>query len=382
MAAIFVAAVPFATIPLAAPTDAAPVVTPQQMAECRRKLAEYLAARQKFDAEASVYWKAIGDKRRTRYAKLRNNQKIELDDYVLAQPPVYAGPPRPVDPSAPPELPKPSRYIPVVADFLQQAAAHFQFKPQPPASEIEFKRAYAVMAAAAGLSKDQVVRIYGFEAGGNGGYDVQAGLEEMKPGGRAVSTALGYNQLLGTNSVELLAEYGAQFLLVLRRKADGSTGPQRTALDQKIATLRRMIAFSKTVPDDWSAHERLAQTPQGLGVHALNLDIDIGPLLQTQKLLNSVMYARQRIDRPLSAAELEMMNLTGDGNGFDMVMMPKSMRDQVPTSNFFQQTGYERNPVAQKNNTVSKLLARTDSIMDGETALQGARDLAAAFPAN
>ena len=226
------------------------------------------------------------------------------------------------------------------------------------------------------------MRIYGFEAGGNGGYDVQAGLEETKPGARAISTALGYNQLLGTNSVELLAEHGDQFLAVLRRKAEESNGPQKAALDRKIAILQRMIAFSKTVPDEWGAHDRLARTPQGLGIHALNLDVDIGPLLQTQKLLNSVMFARQKFNRPLTAAELEMMNLTGDGNGFDMVTMPDAIRDRVPTSNFFQQGGYERNPVAGKNNTVAKLLARTDAIMDGEAALQGAKDLAAAFPGN
>ena len=31
-----------------------------------------------------------------------------------------------------------------------------------------------------------------------------------------------------------------------------------------------------------------------------------------------------------------MMNLTGDGTGLDMVTMPQAMREQVPTSNFFQ----------------------------------------------
>ena len=31
------------------------------------------------------------------------------------------------------------------------------------------------------------------------------------------------------------------------------------------------------------------------------------------------------------------MNLTGDGNGFDMVSMPQSLRERVPTANFFQQ---------------------------------------------
>ena len=64
----------------------------------------------------------------------------------------------------------------MVADFLRAAAEQFRFVPQRPQSEIEFKRAYAKVALDAGLTKDQVVRIYAFETGGNGGYDAQAGL--------------------------------------------------------------------------------------------------------------------------------------------------------------------------------------------------------------
>lgn len=74
-----------------------------------------------------------------------------------------------------------------------------------------------------------------------------------------------------------------------------------------------------------------------------------------------------------------MMNLTGDGTGFDMVTMPLDMRDQVPTANFFQRGGYERNPVAVRHNTVAKLLAVTDARMDSLSSLPGAKELAAAF---
>src|SRR5438270_9789995 len=110
------------------------------------------------------------------------------------------------------------------------------------------------------------------------------------------------------------------------------------------------------------------------------LDIDVGPLLQTHKLLTSVIFARAKgFNRPLSAAELEMMNLTGDGTGLDMVTMPQAMRERVPTSNFFQRAGYERNPVAIRHNTVATLLAVTDARMDSNGTNQGAKDLAAAF---
>ena len=349
--------------------------------EYRRKLAEYTAARQRYEAEADAYWSAVAEKRRLRTAKRRSGQEASLNDYVLAQPPVYSGPPPPVDPSAPEEVPPPRRYVPVVADFLQAAAQEFKFVPQPPPSEIEYKRSYARVAAAAGLTREQVVRIYGFESGGNGKYDVQAGLEYPRPNARAISTALGYNQLMAANSVELLAEKGDIFIKTLNAKTVGLTGDNRHALERKIAVVKSMITFSRTVPDDWSAHERLAKTSKGLGIHALNLDVDVGPLLQTQKLLDSVVYARkQGYVGTLSAAELEMMNLTGDGNGFDMIMMRSAWRDQVPTSNFFRQVGYERNPIAIRANVVSKLLAETNSRMDEEARLQGAKDLAAVFP--
>jgi hypothetical protein len=154
----------------------------------------------------------------------------------------------------------------------------------------------------------------------------------------------------------------------------------RPALDGKIETLRRMIAFARSVPDDWNQHEALATTQKGLGVHALNLDIDLGPLLQTQKLLDSIVFARRKgFEHPLTAAELEMMNLTGDGNGFDMVTMPQSWRERVPTSNFFRPSGYFDNPVAQHNNVVARLIAATDARMDEESKKPGARELGAAF---
>jgi hypothetical protein len=74
-----------------------------------------------------------------------------------------------------------------------------------------------------------------------------------------------------------------------------------------------------------------------------------------------------------------MMNLTGDGNGFDMVTMPPQWRDKVPTANFFQPHGYQDNPVAQRNNVVAKLIAATNAVMDNEIKKPGASELAADF---
>jgi hypothetical protein len=359
-------------------TMGAPGNVAAAMEQYRRALDVYNAAHDKYTAVANAYWSSITEKRKSRNAKRAAGEALALDDYVLDQPPVYTGPPRPHNPLKP-EAPEHRVPVPVVADFVAAAQKQFNFVPRMPQSDVAFKQVYAQVAQAAGLTKDQVVRIYSFEATGNGSYDVEAGLEYNKHG-RAITTALGYNQLLATNSVEIVAEKGPQFIEEFRTEASGLADGQRQALENKIEALRKMVAFARSVPDDWNQHEILANTEKGLGVHALNLDIDVGPLLQTQKLLDSVAFARRKgVTRTLTAAELEMMNLTGDGNGFDMVTMPLQWREQVPTSNFFRPSGYFDNPVAQHNNVVAKLIAATDARMDEETKKQGARDLAAAL---
>ena len=73
--------------------------------------------------------------------------------------------------------------------------------------------------SAAGLTREQAVRVYSFETGGNGNHDMQSGLSASRPGSRAISTAIGYNQLLTTNSVELIAEQGHEFVQALTEKA-------------------------------------------------------------------------------------------------------------------------------------------------------------------
>jgi hypothetical protein len=369
--------------PAQGPATALKPDMPAAKADYLRKLAEYEEARQQFEALAQPYWNSIAEKRKDRATKRRTREPIALPDYVLDQPPVYQGPQRPVDlsPEAQ-QTPAPQqKSIPVVADFVRNAAAEYGFVPDRPKSEIDFKKAYARFANSEGITKQQAVRIYGFESGGNGKYDVQAGLEYDTPGAHAISTALGYNQVLNTNSVELLAEQGDRFLELLSAKGGTLSGDAKVAFDTKLELLKAMIAFSRTVPDDWSEHERLAATPKGLAIHSLNLDIDLGPMLQTQKLLDSVLFAKRKgRTESLTAAELEMMNLTGDGNGYDMISLPDAMRPSVPTSNFFQRPGYERNGVVIRNNTVQKLILATDSKMDKEAELQGAKDLAAFFP--
>jgi hypothetical protein len=348
----------------------------QAEAENLQKLREYQAARKAFEQEQEAYWSLVAQKRRARYAKRREHQAIALDDYVLTQPPVYTGPKRPPVGPEPEQRPRQQKIIPVVADLVKAASEYYQWTPQRAATDVEFKRAYALYAANAGLTREQAVRVYAFETGGNGTHASQSGFHGSHP----ISSAIGYNQLLTTNTVELLAEQGEEFVKELTEKAATLAGPARRTLEHKIGVLKKMVELATSVPDEWSEHEKIGDTPQGWALHAMVLDIDVGPMLQTHKLLTSVIFARQKgFTRPLTAAELEMMNLTGDGTGLDMVTMPQAMREQVPTSNFFVRGGYERNPVAVRHNTVAKLLAVTDSRMDANSSQPGARELAGAF---
>jgi len=347
------------------------------IAAYRAKLAAWERVHGAYARVADAYWDQVSDKRKIRNAKRRAHEPATLADYVLTQPPAYNGPPRPADPSAPP-APEQAP-IPVVADFLKAASEQFGFVPDLPHSDREFKQAYAMAASAAGLTRDQVVGVYAFETGGSGSFDTQAGVTPTRA--RPISPALGYNQLLSTNTVSLLAEFGNRYLAALHQKAVMLRGEKRHAFDRKIEALKRMIAYCRTVPPRWSEYDRLAKTTVGgWGVHAAVLDIDIGPLLQVQKLVDSVHFARAKgYTAPLSPAELELMNLTGDGNGIDMVAMPADLRQRVPTANFFQPNGYWRNPIARRTGVVTNLIAEIEATMQREAQSPGARDLAAAF---
>jgi hypothetical protein len=343
------------------------------------KLAQYLQARDAYNAQADAYWNAVADKRRIRNSKRREHLPIALADYVLTQPPVYSGPPRPPAPAPLPGEKEPPP-IPVIADFLQAAAEQFDFVPDRP-SESDFKRAYARVALRGGLTREQIVGIYAFETGGNGTYDMQAGISPLRPNARAISPAVGYNQLLSTNTVSLVAEHGARILAELRQQAKSLRGGARQEMERKIEAFKKMLATARALPPRWKDYDDFAKlTPQGWGMHALAFDRDIGPILQVQKLTDSVRFARAKgYTKPLTAAELELMNLTGDGNGIDMVLMPANLRTQVPTANFFQQRGYERNPVAKRTGVVANLIAAIEDKMQSAARSQGARDLAAAF---
>jgi hypothetical protein len=63
------------------------------IAAYQRTLAEYSQARELFSVIDRAYWHSIAQKRAGRTSKRGHGETIVLDDYVLTQPPKYAGPP-------------------------------------------------------------------------------------------------------------------------------------------------------------------------------------------------------------------------------------------------------------------------------------------------
>jgi hypothetical protein len=355
--------------------DAIAKLAPEQQA----KLKAYETARAGFTRRTDTYWRQVELKRRKRKAKIAAGGSLTEADYVNEQPPVYKGPARPDDIMAllpkPPKPPAEHREpIPVVSDFLRNAEAVYGFTPER-VSEDDFMIYYAMEAIKLGLTRDEVVRVYALETGGMGTHDLQSGYNPKT--GRAASTALGYAQLLAANTIEQLRKDGLEFAARLERQAEeGSiSGTKSSSLRAKAAILRRMIADALKVRENWPAHVAYAKTEKGLGMHAINLDGDIGPWLQVVKLRGIKEFAARKGLANLTGAQLELMNLSGPAHGFEM-MQPVGRT--MPTSNFFERRGYERNPIAA-GKTGAQLLAKIDEIMDRNVQRSGAQRFARIF---
>ena len=318
-------------------------------------------------------------KRKKRKAKIAAGKAVTVEDYVKEQPPVYKGPKRPDEIMA--LLPKPPKPpveahapIPVLADFLREADTVYGFRPDR-VSEDDFMIYYALEAIRLGLTRDQVVRLYALETGGMGTHDLQSGYNPKT--GHAASTALGYAQLLAANSIEQVRKEGPEFAARLDRLAEEPSASSSTAqaLRYKAACVRRMVADARRVADSWPAHVAYAKTANGLGMHALNLDGNVGPWMQVVKLRGIMEYASKKGLHHLTGAQLELMNLAGPGSGLEMLQPPG--RD-MPTSNFFERGGYGRNPVVHEK-TGAQLLVRLDEIMDRNVQKTGAQQFAKIF---
>ena len=340
----------------------------------------YLAARSTFDRRLDMYWAEVDSLRDGRRRKRASGAAITKADYVSEHPPQYEGPRIPPDVARViAELRKPepeADELPGLHDFLAAAKSQYGYVPAA-IEEREFKRRYAMEAMRVGLSKAQVVDVYALETGGRGVYDMQAGIDPESRKGRPISSALGYAQLLAGNSVNEVAKHGNSFIARLEgmTRAPG-TEPRRAAyLKRKIAILRKMVRAAKSVPYVWSRHVAMGNTPRGQGIHALNLDPDIGPWLQVIKLRGVLDHGLKSGRSRLSGPELEIMNLAGPGTGLEMM---EPIGRTMPTTNFFARAAYYRNTIVREKNG-AELLAALEQRMRVNEKQRGAIDFARVF---
>jgi hypothetical protein len=343
------------------------------------------AARRAFEQKLDTYWERVEEKRLARKKKRAAKVPFAVDDYVMSFPPSYAGPKLSEAVGAKyakflsaqeKTQPEPPQEMAVVADYLAAAKRVYGFEPER-LSEKEFKRRYAEEARALGLAKDQVVRVYALETGGNGTYDMQAGIHPIKKTGRAISSALGYAQLLDANSVNELALHGTIFIDKLTQKARNPnlSADRKRALKHKIAVLKRMYANAKRIPFVWERHQSYAKTAEGMGMHVLNIDGDIGPILQAMKLKGLMDLAAKHGRPNLSGPEIEVMNLSGPMTGLEL-MQPAGLK--APVTNFFARRAYYVNKMVV-GFTGEQLLAELDRRMNESIKAQGSIEFAEAF---
>lgn len=344
-------------------------------------------ARQTHSARLDAYWDKVDAKRNVRKKKRSSKTPFDADDYVMTFPPEYTGPKLTGDlakkyakftASQESAQPTPPKEMPTVADYLASARRIYNFVPER-VTEKEFKRRYAEEALGLGLRKDQVVRVYALETGGIGTYDMQAGIHPLKKTGRAISSALGYAQLLDANSVNEVSKHGGMFAerLVAKLRNPNLSPARIAALKSKIAVLRKMTTNAKSIPFDWERHQAYAKTAAGQGMHALNIDGDIGPMMQAMKL-KGIKDTAAQFDRPnLSGAEMELMNLSGPVTGLEM-MMPYGRK--APVTNSFARRAYYVNKMVI-GLTGEQLLAELDKRMDSAIKTPGSQEFASAFDA-
>jgi hypothetical protein len=347
---------------------------------------EYLSAKALHDFKSDAYWREVSDKRALRRGKRGRGEAVTAKDYVSTFPPKYAGPELPAalakrweafqareDEKKDKEPPKPK---PGIVEFLAFAEDEYGFKPER-IPEREFKLRYAREAVRLGLTGDQVVRVYALETSGLGTADMVSGIHPIKKTGTPISTAIGYAQLLVANTTDELVKHGPKFLARLKAMAgDHNYEPaRRRALADKHDKLAAMLKAARSVPHRWDAHVAFARTKRGMGIHAINLDGDIGPWLQVVKLHGLKEMAEKAGIAALTGAEIELMNLAGPGTGLEM-MRPAARN--APTPNFFERGAYFRNTIV-RDKTSAELLVALDKRMDTNLTNSGAIEFAEAF---
>ena len=254
--------------------------------------------------------------------------KKSHDGYETAFPPVYPGmdAPRDVDSlrtNLPPNSIKSNGHLASLENLisaskdLNRMVSHDKNKPDfqyLALTEPEFKKRYAAESVHVGrdfnLNKDQmanlVKRIYAFEDGGWGTYYTLSSMpqeilddsqKEARLKFHPSSSPIGYNQLRTKNTVNDIIQHGSAISGRLNELA--SEEPDRAdilhAKAQLVAQLHDVLVHKSTPfnqpPNKHSAFytssQRIEQAAQ-----SLNLDGDVGPIIQSQELFNLLKFSR------------------------------------------------------------------------------------------
>ncbi|MEP2942568.1 MAG: hypothetical protein ABJL18_02870 [Hyphomicrobiales bacterium] len=345
-------------------------------ASYQEKLSAYRAAYAQYQKREKSYWAAISRKKDIRTAKRRAGKPFVREDYVLSQPPKYTGPKRPRDPNAGPIKKKPRKKSTLPrANDLRAAMKDLYGHQLPKVKEKDFKLAFAREAKRVGISAEQVIGVYALETGGLGPFDRVSGeIPKMDRKcrvtsyvGRPLSTALGYFQLLTANTSSTVAgnakgPKAERFANRLRAKAKEHRGKRKRQLKKKAKLVDRMIkdmnvAISRmnVKKNNWAEFRALGRTKLGRAIHALNLDPDIGPMIQMSKLAFVRNIAVEKGLGNVPSDRLELMNLVGWPRG---VKMLQPVAFNVPTANFMSAAEIRANRSVLGDKTVAESVAK------------------------
>lgn len=353
-----------------------PFVGEAKAATYQEQLSAYRAAYREFEGRSKRYWAEIARKKSIRSKLRKSGKKIKQKHYVLEQPPKYTGPKRPKNPNAGPIVKKPPKKSTLpTANRLRAAMKKLYGVSLPQYAEKDFKLAYAREAQRYGLSAEQVIGVYALETGGKGPFDLVSGegivrnkkCKLVKRVGRPLSSALGYFQLLNANTSSTVAgnargSEAQRFANRLRAMAKQERGKRKRELKLKAKLLDTMVADMKSAisrmdvkKNNWAEYRALGRTELGYAIHALNLDLDIGPMIQMSKLAFVRSYAIKKGLGDPASDRLELMNLVGYPRG---ALMLDPVAFKVPTANFVKQREIRANYAVLGDKTVEQSVAK------------------------
>lgn len=367
--------------------------TSVQAASYQEQLATYKASYGEFKKRKARYWLDIEKKKDIRTARRKAGKKFKRKHFVLSHPPKYTGPKRPRNPNPAPVAKKPAKKRSTLPrpNELRAAMRDLYGLKLPQHRERDFKLAFAREAQRYGVSAEQAIGVYALETGGRGPFDLVSGevigrnkkCKLTKRAGRPLSSALGYFQLLNANTSSTVAgnARGPQeerFSNRLRELASKERGKRKRELEKKADLLDRVvldmeqtIARMSVKKNNWREFRQLGRTKLGYAVHALNLDLDIGPMIQMSKLAFVRSYAIKKGLGDPQSDRLELMNLVGYPRGARML---EPVAFTVPTANFVSENEIRSNFPVLGDKTVEEAIAKIRRVIGKRKKECGAQE--------